>query len=85
MNAISYTAARENLASTMDRVCADHSPVIITRNRDQSVVMLSLEDYESLEETAYLMRSPANAKRLLEGIEALESGRGLVREVNLDA
>ncbi len=85
MNAISYTAARENLASTMDKVCADHSPVIITRNRDQSVVMLSLEDYESLEETAYLMRSPANAKRLLEGIEALESGQGLVREVNLDA
>ena len=85
MNAISYTAARENLASTMDRVCADHSPVIITRNRDQSVVMLSLEDYESLEETAYLMRSPANAKRLFEGIEALESGQGLVREVNLDA
>ncbi len=85
MKAISYTAARENLASTMDRVCADHSPVIITRNRDQSVVMLSLEDYESLEETAYLMRSPANAKRLLEGIEALESGQGLVREVNLDA
>lgn len=84
MNAISYTAARENLASTMDRVCADHSPVIITRNRDQSVVMLSLEDYESLEETAYLMRSPANAKRLLEGIEALENGQGLVREVNLD-
>ncbi|HEY5812408.1 MAG TPA: type II toxin-antitoxin system prevent-host-death family antitoxin, partial [Terrimicrobiaceae bacterium] len=65
---ISYTAARENLASTMDRVCADHSPVIITRNRNQSVVMLSLEDYESLEETAYLMRSPANAKRLLEAI-----------------
>ncbi len=85
MNAISYTAARENLASTMDKVCADHSPVIITRNRDQSVVMLSLEDYESLEETAYLMRSPANAKRLLEGIEALESGQGLVREINLDA
>jgi antitoxin YefM len=85
MNAISYTAARENLASTMDKVCADHSPVIITRNRDQSVVMLSLEDYESLEETAYLMRSPANAKRLLEGIEALESGQGLVREVNLEA
>ena len=73
MNAISYTAARENLASTMDRVCADHSPVIITRNRDQSVVMLSLEDFESLEETAYLMRSPANTQRLLEAIHALES------------
>lgn len=52
MNAISYTAARENLASTMDRVCADHTPVIITRNRDQAVVMLSLEDYECLAETS---------------------------------
>ncbi len=85
MNAISYTAARENLASTMDRVCADHTPIIITRNRDQSVVMLSLEDFESLEETAYLMRSPANAKRLLEAIHALESGRGVVRDIDLSA
>ena len=85
MNAISYTAARENLASTMDRVCSDHTPVIITRNRDQSVVMLSLEDFESLEETAYLMRGPANAKRLLEAIHALESGQGVVREIDLNA
>ena len=85
MNAISYTAARENLASTMDRVCTDHTPVIITRNRDQSVVMLSLEDFEALEETAYLMRSPANAKRLLEAIHALESGKGVVRDIDLNA
>ncbi len=85
MNAISYTAARENLASTMDRVCNDHTPVIITRNRDQSVVMLSLEDFESLEETAYLMRSPANAKRLLEAIDALENGKGIVRDIDLNA
>ena len=85
MNAISYTAARENLASTMDRVCSDHTPVIITRNRDQSVVMLSLEDFESLEETAYLMRSPTNAKRLLEAIHALESGQGVVRDIDLNA
>ena len=85
MNAISYTAARENLASTMDRVCTDHTPVIITRNRDQSVVMLSLEDFESLEETAYLMRSPANAKRLLEAIHALESGKGVVRDIALNS
>ena len=85
MNAISYTAARENLASTMDRVCTDHTPVIVTRNRDQSVVMLSLEDFESLEETAYLMRGPANAKRLLEAIHALESGKGVVRDIDLNA
>ena len=69
----------------MDRVCSDHTPVIITRNRDQSVVMLSLADFESLEETAYLMRSPANAKRLLEAIHALESGKGVVRDIDLDA
>ena len=50
MNAITYTAARENLASTMDQVCRDRTPVIITRNRDQSVVMLSLEEFEAMHE-----------------------------------
>lgn len=85
MTAITYTAARENLASTMDRVCKDRDPVIITRNRDQAVVMLSLDDYESLQETAYLLRSPANAKRLLESIEAAEKGQLLTKNINLDA
>jgi len=85
MDAISYTAARENLASTMDKVCSEHAPVVITRKRDQSVVMLSLEDYSSLEETAYLLRSPVNARRLLEAIHALETGKGVVRKVDLDA
>ena len=84
MTAISYTAARENLAAMMDKVCADHAPVIITRKRDQSVIMLSLEDFESLEETAYLLRSPANAKRLLESIEALESGKGISQKIDLE-
>jgi antitoxin YefM len=81
MTAITYTAARENLASTMDRVCADHDPVIITRNRDQAVVMVSLEDYESLQETAYLLRSPANAKRLLTSIESLNKGKNLKKTI----
>ncbi len=85
MDAISYTAARENLASTMDKVCSEHAPVVITRNRDQSVVMLSLEDYESLEETAYLLRSPANARRLIEAIHALETGKGVARKIKLGA
>lgn len=80
MNAITYTSARENLASTMDRVCRDHDPVIITRNRDQAVVMLSLEDYEALQETAYLLRSPANAKRLMDAIEELNQGKGVKKE-----
>jgi len=52
MDAITYSAARANLASTMDRVCDDHQPIIITRNGQQPVVMLSLEDYSALEETA---------------------------------
>jgi antitoxin YefM len=81
MTAITYTAARETLASTMDRVCKDHDPVIITRNRDQAVVMLSLEDYESLQETAYLLRSPANAKRLMDAIEDLNKGKGIQKSI----
>lgn len=81
MKAITYTAARENLASTMDSVCADHDPVIITRNRDQAVVMLSLADYESLQETAYLLRSPANARRLLESISELEGKGGITKSL----
>lgn len=85
MNAISYTAARENLASTMDRVCEDHAPIIITRNRDQAVVMMSLQDFESLEETAYLLRNPKNAKRIMSAFEQLHAGKGLERSADLDA
>ena len=81
MDSISYTAARANLAKTMDRVCEGHEPVIITRSGESSVVMLSLEDFNSLEETAYLLRSPRNAKRLLEAIAELEQGRGTEREL----
>jgi antitoxin YefM len=83
MKAITYTAARENLAATMDGVCKDRDPVIITRNRDQAVVMLSLEDFEALQETAYLMRSPANAQRLMESIAAAESGKVTKRKLDL--
>lgn len=81
MDSISYTAARANLAKTMDEVCERHEPLIITRNGQSSVVMLSLEDFNSLEETAYLLRSPKNAKRLLESIADLERGRGMEREL----
>lgn len=82
MDAISYTAARENLAATMDKVCTDHAPMIITRKRSQSVVLLSLEDYESMQESAYLMRSPANAARLLESVAELNAGRGITMNLN---
>ncbi|HEY3602603.1 MAG TPA: type II toxin-antitoxin system prevent-host-death family antitoxin [Chthoniobacterales bacterium] len=85
MKSITYTAARENLASTIDRVCEDHAPVVITRNRDQAVVMLSLSEYESLEETAHLLRSPANARRLVRSIEQLERGKGKRTKLKLGA
>jgi len=81
MDAIPYTRLRSNLASEMDRVCEDHAPVIVTRKSSSSVVMISLEDYESLEETSYLLRSPKNARRLLESIMELESGLGTEREL----
>ena len=76
MNAISYTAARANLGKTMKRVCNDHSPVIITRKKGAPVVLISLEDYQALEETLYLLRSPANARRLLDSIVELQAGKG---------
>ena len=83
MDAISYTNARSNLAKTMEKVCEDHDPVIITRRNENSVVMMSLEDFQALEETAYLLRSPKNARRLLESIAQLESGDGTERELSL--
>jgi len=79
MNAITYTEARSDLANTIKRVCQDHNPIIITRKRENSVVMMSLDDYESITETAYLLRSPKNARRLLDSIKALEDGRGRER------
>ena len=81
MKAMTYTAARENLARTIERVCEDHDPVIITKRRDQAVVMISLEDYQSLDETAYLLRSPENAQRLRDSVEQLRAGAGKEREL----
>lgn len=81
MNTITYTSARGNLAQTMKKVCDDHSPVIITRKASQPVVMMSLEDFEALEETAYLLRSPKNARRLLKSINELECGKGIEKEL----
>ena len=76
MEAIAYSTLRQNLAKTMEKVCADHAPLIVTRKKNDSVVMMSLEDFEALEETAYLLRSPKNATRLLESINELNSGGG---------
>lgn len=78
---MSYTAARANLARTMEKVCLNHEPVIITRKREEAIVMVSLADYKAMEETAYLLRSPANARKLLESIAELEAGKGVVQEL----
>ena len=72
MDSISYTDARRNLAKAMDQVCNDNAPVVITRKGKGSVVMISLEDYQAMEETLYLLRSLANAINLLESIAELE-------------
>lgn len=81
MNALSYTALRANLSTTMERVCKDHDPVIITKKREPSVVMISLEDYESMEETAFLMRNPENVKRLFKSIEEMKQGKCVKKTV----
>ncbi|MFZ9739066.1 MAG: type II toxin-antitoxin system Phd/YefM family antitoxin [Prochlorotrichaceae cyanobacterium] len=81
MNAITCTALKGNLDQIMAQVCDDRNPVVITRENAQPVVMLSLEDYQFLEETAYLLRNPANAKRLLDSIAELDSGKGQPREL----
>ena len=81
MRAITYTAARNNLASTMKQVCDDHDPIIVTRKNNEAVILMSLEDFESLNETSYLMQSPENAKRLIDSIEELKAGNGKEREL----
>jgi antitoxin YefM len=73
MDAIAYTTAAQNLAETFDRVCDDHETIIVTREAQESVVIMSLADYNSLEETAFLLRSPKNAQRLLASIAELEA------------
>jgi antitoxin YefM len=82
MRATSYSDLRRNLASEIDRVTEDHEPVIITRGGGKpSAVLMSLDDFGSYEETAHLLRSPRNAKRLLRSIAVLERGGGRVRKL----
>ncbi|MEQ9661911.1 MAG: type II toxin-antitoxin system prevent-host-death family antitoxin [Parasphingopyxis sp.] len=81
MDVVSYSDARKNLKAVMDRVVADKSHVVITRQKAESVVMLSLSDWNALEETAYLLASPANAKRLRESIAGFEAEGGTEREL----
>jgi antitoxin YefM len=76
VDSISYTAARSNLAQTMAKVCNGHAPMAIIRKGEGAVVMISMEDYQALEETAYLLPSPKNMRLLIEAIAQLEDGGG---------
>jgi len=81
MEVITYTAARNNLAKTIDKVNADHAPVVITRQNGPAAVLLSLDDFNSLEETAYLLRSPKMASRLRAALESWQAGDGQARQL----
>jgi antitoxin YefM len=80
MRTTSYSELRKNLASALDKVVEDREPVIITRDRGKpAAVLMSLEEFTSWEETLHLLRSPANAARLKESIDAFEQGEGKER------
>jgi len=79
MSAITYTEARKHLGETMDRVVDDHQPVVITRANGKNAVLISQEDFDAWQETAYLLRSPANASDLRQAMTELGERRGLVR------
>lgn len=84
MKTMSYTESRARYAEVLDGVVDDREEVVITRAGHEPVVIVSLADYESLRETAYLMRSPANARRLLDAMEQLEAGKGEPRPLAED-
>lgn len=79
MRAITYTTARNHLAETMQKVSDDQDAILITRKNHSAVVLMSIEEYEALKETAYLMQNPKNAKRLMASIEQLDEGKGAPR------
>ncbi|WP_150047702.1 type II toxin-antitoxin system Phd/YefM family antitoxin [Methylomonas rhizoryzae] len=81
MDTINYSTLRSNLASILDKVNDDHNPVLVTRQNGKPAVILSLEDYKSFEETAYLMASPVNAQRLNQAIAEVEAGKAVTRDL----
>lgn len=81
MNALTYTHTRQHFAEVMRQVNDYHEPVVVTSQRGKPVVIMSLDDYQSLEETAYLLRNPVEAKHLLASVEELRNDGGMVREI----
>ena len=82
MRTMTYSESRAKYAETLSAVVDDREEVIITRAGHEPVVIVSLDDYQSLKETAYLLKSPDNARRLLGSIERLESGQGTEHDLN---
>ena len=72
MDVVTYSGARANLKSVMDRVIEDRTPVVITRQKAEAVVMVSLSDWNAMEETLHLLSNPKNAERLHDSIRQLE-------------
>ncbi len=83
MRTTSYSDLRKNLTAMLDSVQADHAPIVITRDKGKpAAVLMSLEDFASYEETRYLLRSPANAERLLAAVGELDNGKGAERQLD---
>lgn len=81
MDAMTYSDTRATLKAVMDRVVADRTPIVVTRRRGESVVMVSLADWNAMEETMHLLSSPRNAERLREGMAELDAGGGVEHEL----
>ncbi len=80
MRTLNYTTARKNLATAIDDVVDDHTPLVITKGSDKAVVMMSLDDWNSWQETMYLLRNPANAERLLQAIGDFDQDKNLLNK-----
>ncbi len=81
MRTMSYSQSRAHYAEVLDAVVDDREEIVIVRAGKEPVVIVSLDDYQSMKETAYLMRSPENARRLRESIDRLERGEGVEHEL----
>lgn len=81
MNVLTYSDARANLKDVMDRVVEDRTHVVVTRQKAEAVVMVSLEDWNAIEETMHLLSTPTNAARLRDAIRLLDEGKGTEREL----
>lgn len=81
MDSVNYSAFRKSMTSYLDQVAEDHKPVLITRRQGSAAVLLSLDDYHSIQETLYLMSSPNNARRINDAINEINNGNTTRRDL----